>query len=56
MIHHLHTIDTPILVPLNKEDIWEPIHIELEKKSLEQRRNGYPFVENWRKKFHDKLD
>jgi len=39
---------------LNKEDIWEPICIELEKKYLEQRRDGYPFVENLRTNFHDK--
>jgi len=41
---------------LSKEDIWEPIYIELEKKSLEQRRDGYPFVDNLEKKYHDKLD
>jgi hypothetical protein len=28
---------------LNKEDIWEPIYVELEKKNLEQRKDGYPF-------------
>jgi hypothetical protein len=27
---------------LSKENIWEPIYIELEKKSLEQTRDGYP--------------
>jgi hypothetical protein len=35
---------------LSKEDIWEPIYIELEKKSLEQRRDGYPFVEKLKNK------
>jgi hypothetical protein len=39
---------------LSKEDIWEPIYIELEKKSLEQRKDGYPLVNNLRKKSHDK--
>ncbi len=39
---------------LSKEDIWEPICIKLEQKSLEQKRDGYPFVENLRKKSHDK--
>jgi hypothetical protein len=41
---------------LSKEDTWEPFYIELEKKSLEQRRDGYPFVENLKKKSHDNLD
>jgi len=27
---------------LSKENIWEPIYIELEKKFLEQTRDGYP--------------
>ncbi len=30
------------------------ICIELEKKSLEQRKDGYPFAKNSRKKSHDK--
>jgi hypothetical protein len=30
--------------------------MKLEKKSFEQIKDGYPFVENLRKKFHDKLD
>jgi hypothetical protein len=34
---------------LNKEYIWEPICIEIEKKILEQIKDGYPFVENLRK-------
>jgi hypothetical protein len=41
---------------LNKEDIWEPICRELEKKSFEQKRNGYPFAKNLKKKFHDKCN
>jgi hypothetical protein len=35
---------------LSKEDIWEPICVELEK-SFEQRRNGYPFVKNLRNSY-----
>jgi hypothetical protein len=31
---------------LNKEDIWEPIYIELEKKSLEQIKK---WVSIWKK-------
>ncbi len=34
---------------LSKEDIWEPICIKLEKKSLEQRRYGYPFAKKFEK-------
>ncbi len=41
---------------LSKEDIWEPICIELEKNFLEQRNDEYPFVDNLIKKSHDKLD
>jgi hypothetical protein len=41
---------------LNKENIWEPICIELEKKYFEERKNGYPFAEILKKKSHDKLD
>jgi hypothetical protein len=39
---------------LNKEYIWEPIYIKLEKKSLEQRKDGYPFGKKLRKKCHNK--
>jgi hypothetical protein len=39
---------------LRKEDIWEPICRELEKKFLEERKDGYPFVKNLRKKSHYK--
>jgi hypothetical protein len=39
---------------LSKENIWEPICIELEKKSLEQKKDGYPFTNNLRNKSHDK--
>jgi hypothetical protein len=41
---------------LSKEDIWEPICIKLEKKPLEQKRYGYPLVENLRTNSHNKLD
>jgi hypothetical protein len=40
----------------SKENIWEPIYIELEKKFLEQIRDGYPFGKKLRKKFHNKLN
>jgi len=39
---------------LNKEYTWEPICIELEKKFLEPKKDGYPFAKNLRKNFHDK--
>jgi hypothetical protein len=41
---------------LNKENIWEPICKKLEKKFLEQRRDGYLFVENLKKKFEQRRD
>jgi hypothetical protein len=41
---------------LSKEDIWEPTCIKLEKKPFEQKRDGYPFVENFIMKSHDKSD
>jgi len=41
---------------LNKEDIWEPICIKFENKSFEQRRDGYRFAKNLKKKSHDKSD
>jgi len=41
---------------LSKENIWEPICRELEKMSLEQRKNGCPFAKKLRKKSHDKSD
>ncbi len=36
---------------LSKEDIQELICIEHENKPFEQRRDGYPFVENLKKSF-----
>jgi hypothetical protein len=41
---------------LSKKDIWEPIYIELEKKYLEQIKDGYPFGKKLKKKFHNRLD